>query len=438
VSDLQVHLDGVDFSGCAIEGSATRRLNRPSQAQIKIPMDCAAGCSGPGQRLKISFDAGASLFFHGMVMDWELDGGEDMGYITMNAMDPMELWLHRVARDGPGSADPGDFSNPGMFTGLDYTPTGPAIIEQMLLQSLDDSDPQFGDGSLFLDLGSFATGGVPLEAGPQDWPMTIAEVVNLLVSTGEVDVIITPSDPGGGIMGTVDVYNGAYGTNLSPYGGTGTVHFEYGTGAKNVRAMRWNQDMSNVCNKLWYYGGPKIATIADPDAIQHWCWNIQGDDCCFTGTDNPPHCVCVSPSSTEMQAAWASIDACRGDSPDPAPGTSRDVYGVRMEVQIFDAASDNCIGKGGFDVERDLYRWNWLAESWARCNPRSLVHITPTRGTAIGAFDIGDIVGVEIGSGVCGGAAGAQRVYEYTVSWGVDGPFELSELQTSSDAGIPS
>ena len=63
-------------------------------------MDCAAGCSGPGQRLKISFDAGASLFFHGMVMDWELDGGEDTGYITMNAMDPMELWAHQKDPQG--------------------------------------------------------------------------------------------------------------------------------------------------------------------------------------------------------------------------------------------------------------------------------------------------------------------------------------------------
>ena len=73
-----------------LEGSVTHRLNRPAQATIKIPMDCAAGCSGPGERLKITIDG--NLDFHGMVMDWELDGDEDMGYITMNAMDPMELW----------------------------------------------------------------------------------------------------------------------------------------------------------------------------------------------------------------------------------------------------------------------------------------------------------------------------------------------------------
>src|SRR3990167_10525310 len=100
----------------------------------------------------------------------------------------------------------------------------------MLLQSQDDSDPARGEGPLFLTLGTFAVGGVNLSGGPTDWPMTIAQVVSLLVSTGEVDVIITHTDPGGGIMGTVDVYNGNFGTDLS-----GSIVFQYGTGALNVR-----------------------------------------------------------------------------------------------------------------------------------------------------------------------------------------------------------
>jgi hypothetical protein len=402
---LEVTLDGVDFSGCAIEGSVTRRLNRPAQAQIKIPMDCAAGCGVPGARLKITIDS--ALWFHGMVMDWELDGGEDTGYITMNAMDPMELWAHRPARDGPGSSDPGDFSNPLMFQEF---PTGPQLIEQMLLQSEDDADPAKGEGPLFLTLGSFETGGTNLVGAPVDWPMTIAEVVNLLVSTGEVDVVITPTDPGGGVMGTVDVYNGDYGTDLS-----GSVVFEYGTGARNVRAVRWNQDMSNITNKLWYFGGPRRQTAADPAGNQHWCFNVQGDDPGLPGY----------PSSDPYDAVITCRDA------------SRTTYGVRMDIQIFDGASDNCVGPGGTDPGRELYRWLWIAESWARCDPRTLIHVTPTRGTAIGTFDIGDLVGVTLGSGVCGGISGAQRVYQYTISWEPDGPFELEELQTSSDTGTP-
>jgi hypothetical protein len=423
MSSLEVELDGVDFSDCAISGSVTRRLNRPALAEIKIPMDCAAGCGGPGERLKITLNS--DLFFHGMVMDWELDGGEDTGYITMNAMDPMELWAHRPARDGPDSNDAGDFSNPRMFTGFDYAPTGANIMENMLVQSEDGSDQALGEGPLFLTMGTFEAGGSEFYAGPQDWPMTIAEVMNLMVSTGELDVVITPTDPGGGIMGTVDTFTGDYGTDLS-----GSVVFEYGTGARNVRAVRWNQDMSNICNKLWYYGGPKIATIADPEATQHWCWNITGDDCCFTGVDNPPACECTSPDQAAMEEAfYGAVDPCRD--------LSRTDFGVRMDVQIFDGAGGNCIGPDGEPVDRDLYRWLWLAESWARCNPRTLIHVTPIRGLAVDTFDIGDLVGITLPSAICGGISGAQRVYQYTVSWDADGPFEISELQTSSDVGIP-
>lgn len=53
------------------------------------------------------------------------------------------------------------------------------------------------------------------------------------------------------------------------------------------------------------------------------------------------------------------------------------------------------------------------------------------RGVEIGTFDIGDLIGVEIGSQIWGGASGAQRVYEYTISWDEDGPFHLSEIGAS-------
>ncbi len=410
--DLVVSLDGVDFSGCALEGEVTRRLNRPAQARIKIPMDCAAGCGGPGSRLKISFDGGDSIFFHGMVQDWELDGDEDFGYITMNAEDPMELWAHRPARDGPTTADPGDMSKPAMFKGTDFTPTGPAIIEQCFLASENVAlIPSKAEGPLFLDLGSVATGGVILDADPTDWPMQISEVVNLIVSTGETDVVITPTDPGGGVMGTLDIFNGNYGQDL-----TGSVVFEYGTGALNVKALRWNQDLSGVCNKLWYYMGPRVLTAEDAAGDQHWCFNVQGDDPGLPGY----------PSSDP----YAAVITCRD--------ASRSTYGVRMDVQIFDGKSEKCdpAADPTIATERELYRRLWIAESWARCNPRTLVHITPTADTYIGAFDIGDLVGVTIGSGICGGTSGAQRVYQYTISWDADGPFQLSELQTSSDIGV--
>ena len=104
-----------------------------------------------------------------------------------------------------------------------------------------------------------------------------------------------------------------------------------------------------------------------------------------------------------------------------------------MEIQIFDATDDDCVpGWGTFG--RDLYRNRWETESWIRYQPRNLIHITPTRETEIGTFDIGDLVGVEASAAVRGGFSGAQRVYEYTVNWDEDGVLALSELQTSDTA----
>jgi hypothetical protein len=60
------------------------------------------------------------------------------------------------------------------------------------------------------------------------------------------------------------------------------------------------------------------------------------------------------------------------------------------------------------------------------------VHITPTRETEIGTFDIGDLIWVEASTAVRGGFSGAQRIYEYTISWEAESStLELSELQTS-------
>lgn len=400
---LLVELDGTDVSGVAVTGSSTRRLNRTSQAQIKIPMDAAIG--GPGSLLKITFDG--NLHHHGRVLDCETDTGEDDGYTIYNSSDPMELWQWRPARDGDGSATPGNFSKPTFIQ--DFI-TGPQIMEAVLRASIfaGAGPPSNAEGDLFLTLGSFAVGGVSLTGAPVDWPQTIAQIASLLVSTGELDIVITPTDPGGGIMGTVDCYNGDFGTDLS-----GSVIFQYGTGAKNVRQLRWNEDMTSVCNKLWYYGGPRIETSADPAGDQHWCWNITGDD---LGLANPPGGdIDYSNPLGDLRLA------------------SQAAYGVRMDIKIFDALSDLCLGEGAIDPGRELYRRLWQIESWLRASPRNLIHITPTRGSGIGTFDIGDLVAVEAGAQVRGGFSGVQRVYEYTISWDENGPFELSELQTSSD-----
>ena len=60
-----------------------------------------------------------------------------------------------------------------------------------------------------------------------------------------------------------------------------------------------------------------------------------------------------------------------------------------------------------------------------------MYHISPVRGFGINAFDIGDLITVQAGTQIVGGFSLVGRVYEYTISWTPDGPFELSDIVTS-------
>jgi hypothetical protein len=216
-------------------------------------------------------------------------------------------------------------------------------------------------------------------------------------------------------MATISAYNGNYGTNR-----TGSVVFQFATGAHNVRSIRQSVDLANTCNKLQYFGG-KID-------IERFHWNITGDDPCL----NDPN----------YKYNTGAILARRN--------SSRGAYGVRMEIQQFDVdvpfnEKDYTAGGPPFpnfcvandftkqDPTRVLYRQQWQTESWIRAVPRTLVHVTPTRETQIGGFDIGDLITVTAGGSFRGGFSGAQRVYEYTISWDNDGVLALGEIQTSAD-----
>lgn len=408
-----VEIDGSDVTNACIAGSWTPRLNRPAQAQVTMPMDLAQG--DVGSRLKITIDG--VLRFHGFILVSETDTNKDQGTTVYNAQDPMELWQWRPVRD-----DSCNFSQPSIIT--DYV-QGPDIMQAALFNSTSAVNcggtiPQDAEGPLFLDLGTFTSGSVSLIGAPVDWPMTIAELFSLLCSTGQVDLVITPTDPGGGVMGTVDGYPGNYGTDLS-----GSVIFQYGTGAHNVDSLRWNRDMTNVVNKYWIYGGPRVATAADPEANEHWCFNITGDD---GGLAYPPGGALSPPASaTNNDLGVKRVDSQVNDGPTSSG------YGVRMKIDIFDAYDDNCIP--GFGTPgRELYRRQWQEFSWISATPREIIHVTPTRETEIGTFGIGDLVGVAASADVRGGFSGAQRVYEYTISWDEDSVLALSELQTSADA----
>jgi hypothetical protein len=367
---------------------------------------------GPGSYLKVYFygdNLGGTpvLWHHGRVINCETTADENVGYTVFNSFDPLELWAYRPVRNPPGS-DPGNFSNPNIIQSLVY---GPAIIEGMMDGSELNTIPADSEGPLRLARGGFAAGTADLTGAPSDWPMTMAELMNLLVSTGVVDVVITPIEfDGNSNYGQIDVYNGDYGTDR-----TGSVTLSYGMGARNVRSLRWNEDMTQMCNKLWYYLGPKCDE-------EHWRANITGDD---PGLVYPPGGKevgpCGSASATNNQIG---VRAC----------ASRQHYDVRMDIKIWDAAGDE---SGGCTetavVGHELYRRLWQIEQYLRAVPMTLIHVTPIRDYGLGLFSIGDLITVEASADVKGGFSGAQRIYEYTISWDEDSVPAIGELQVSSD-----
>ncbi len=411
---VTVTLDGNDVTGVSLSGSWTPRLNRPAQAQITLPME-SASVGDCGSRLKIVL-GGDDIVFHGMVMNTETDTDKDGGTTVFNAMDAMELWQSRPVR-----ADDADFSKPvgsGAFDGSDLIATyddAPSIMERVLINTVTNPDgpnggvpPTDAEGEIFLDVANYGTGGASMAGAPVDWPMTIMDFFSLLVSTGQLDAVIEYTDPGGGVMGTVGLYDGNFGTDLS-----GSISFDYGQGARTAQAIRWNRDMSGMCNKYWIFTGPRVETAADPAGEQHWCFNVQGDDSGLPG----------------FNASSPYIDVINRRL------ASQSQYGVRMKIDIFDGYDDTCIQ--GFATGRELYRWQWIIYSYLAAIPREIVHVIPTDDTYLGCFGIGDIVGVSAVSDVKGGFSGAQRIYEYTVSWeGSPSVLTISELQTSADAEL--
>lgn len=471
-----VVIDGVDVTPSVVEGSVTPRLNRISGATLKLPAQALVDGfgttpAGAGSMVKVYFqtdlDSAPVLYHHGRALLCETTCDENVCYSVLNSYDPLELWAHRPVRDWtgnfalPGTTD-GVSADLANLNGLNTTADGPSMIEAMFNNSENagSGPPSDAEGPLRLALGTVVPGTSDLSGAPVDWPMTMAQLTTELVSTGRADLVCTPIEFDANMnYGVLDLYPGNYGVDLSS-----SVIFQYGMGLRNVRSLRWNENMQQVCNKLWYYLGP----IRSPE---RWQANITGDhpsfnaDGTFTGlwanaTPYTPGDVVTnvigpdtfyfisritltSSAITEpgvgakWRSAWYLWMVPPGGRTSPTASStdnqlgvaryrSQQLYDVRMDVKVFDAHNDV--------VAIDKYLNQWQEESWFRAIPQTLYHVTLARDTGIGEFGVGDLVTVECTPEVRGGFSGAQRVFEYTISWDAEQSVPaIGELQVSSD-----
>lgn len=399
-----------------VRGSVTHILNGIWTATATIPIDRApAGTAdypalvGTPMRIEID-ELDTDLDFHGLIKHVSAESGEDAAEeVEYSAEDPRELWAWRLARNGPGTSIADDV---GAYVGTTYFQdllTGPQIIQDILYQSINGAViGDLGAGEMGIDIssGTFETSGPDISGAPATAPMSIEDVVALITSTGQTDVILRPINVGtfgspGFQMAEVNCYNGDYGTDR-----TGSVLFNYDEGG-NVRHVSTTFDMDKTMNKLRYLLGLRLDDT-------HWRRSIER-----TNTDWPP-------SNTDLPTAFPNVDSRIGDS--------RTNYFTREEVRTYDTY-------GSESNFTRLYQWLWLVESYIRAQPRQIFHVTPVRGivpgTGIPTFDIGDLVHVQAWTNFVGGVDAAQRVYQRVISWDENGTLELGELQTASDGENP-
>lgn len=387
----------LDMSDLATK-SVTPRLNLPGTARFRIPSQhLPDDIEDGGYRVKVKLDG--AMLHNGLVWAGDFDGDEDACYTEFTTIEPTVLYGDRPARDADG-----DYTKPTFLT--DFA-TGPQIIE-----ALHDASVAF-EGFLPFTIGTVATGGADLSGAPVDWPKMIEEIRGTLVQTGQLDTVFVPVD-GGASMGVLDLYNGNFGTDL-----TGSVTFDYQTGAYNVRRIRRQWSAADVVNKLEYLLGPRVLTSSDPAGDQHWRGKITGDGMPDGAGGSTP---LPNPPGGDLGVSSPLSDLIL---------QSRTLQGVRMAIRIFDGDSETALA--------NLYGRLWQTESLLRAFPRKLLAITPVRGTEatsssrLGEFHIGDLVRVNAGTKVHGGFSADVRVYAYTVSEDEDGVVAVDSLVTSAD-----
>lgn len=388
-----VDIDGTDITPYCQQIRWRPRLSRYASCVVRYPSSLFVATTGVNE-MHLYHDA--TLLFSGPVWYQQNDGDPDAAYTELTAYDHLIYLSKRMAKtsasypdyDPPDEPGPCNLADPVKMI-LDYV-TAPEIVAAFIQATMDCDPPEPPPSVLPLTVTSVATGGVDVTGLPADWPMEIDRVIDLLLSTGQLDVILTPGIGSSGVALT----NGGYGNDL-----TGSVLLQYATGGFTAQRAGRTQDLEEMINALWYLLGPKRPQY-DQD-VSHWAGSI---------TRTAPHVGGTWPPALLSRLA-----------------SSITTYGYMTEIQVHDTREDEN------DV-RPLYEERWANEAHIRAVPRTFANFSPNRSSTAGPpFFPGDLVTVAAGSVLNGGFTAAERVYEYEMTIDPDGIAEYSDLVTSAD-----
>lgn len=365
---MDVDIDGNDITRYCLEKTWRAKLSEP--ASFTIRAQARRVITEPGIDEMHVYESG-NLIFSGIVAQPQASGDADSAYTEITAYDHLISLGDRMVKD-----DTGNLITPSFFN-----TDAPGMFFEMIQNTRTASGPR--DGLPFpLSVFSYAGGGIEVSFDLASFPMTIEQMRQLLVATGQMDIFVIP-----GIgESQLDLTNGDGGSDL-----TGSVSYEYGTGTHNARVATIQIDTRTITNGLWYLLAPRISQTRYKGSI----------------TPTAPHKGGTWPASLLSKIA-----------------ISRALYGYRQRIDTKDEA-------GAANFLRPFYEAQWASEANLVAYPKTLVTVLPDRGT-FPSFRPGDLINVA--SGVLnGGFSGAQRVYQFEVTEDADGAVELSDIITSAD-----
>ncbi len=380
---MRAYLDATEVTVHCQQMSRTPALNDLYQAQIRLPSQYASISEGATEL--IITDNGGGVLHAGASWYGEDSGDPNDQMTVVTSYDPRVKWPYRQVMD-----DDGDYSDPDIFADFEDAPT---IMSAAIINSISN------DGGMGISVNSYSPSLTPLVGfKPTDWPWTLRQLWDFLVSTGELDVMLNPAAGG---SSTVDLYPGDAGTDLS-----GSVVFEYNTGSHNCSNAVYTFDMKNVITRIRDFLGPKRPQYRND--IQHWAADVQIDD---PKLDVPPFST-RQPTIEAQSAAMQSIT------------------GLMRETRVYDSIPKEL---GGEVTLKDLYYALWQTEMLVRTVPRRLLQMTPQAGISP-SFNVADIITAN--AVIRGTVGGAQRVHSFTVEQDTEGNESITQLVVTADGEV--
>jgi hypothetical protein len=380
-----------------VTATISPRLNQPYSHVLNGPADTSVWKTAAADGIR-ALDVGIRtikakrngvLIGNAEIIRLDYSGDANTQQVQISCFDPMWRTVGRRVSDSAARFAGWQFDDP-ISAG--------ELVKQVFRNSItnDDDAVPFGTVRIFpidcsVDANFTAVTDVSEEL--TDGPMSVNDLVyGRITDTGVADVMLTPtdtdagSDPGiYGILHCVDTW----GSDLS-----GTVHLDYDTGDRNVKAFRRSFDMGQVTNWLRYELGPTLG-------VDRWRGSLEAVD---------PLLLAITTAYRDNEAA------------------SRLKYGSLPLFEVFDSDANSA---------RELYRALWKAEDTLRINPRQLMFLTPAADCEFEPF-AGYNVGARIATNMSDNTGPAesgliQRIYGFDLTVDVNGVEDPGEIGCSPD-----